>query len=257
MTLGFLDHMRVVPDRRIPEMVTYPLDEILLATLAGVVCGADDWEGVEEIATGGLDWLRLFLPLANGIPTAQTLRKVFRLLDAQALERGFAAWATSMRAAAREVIAVDGQPVADRPDPGRAADRHDGPGRRPDRQRAGGDLGRRLTGDRRSERGPDRGADARVQRGGDGRRLDAHADAQRRRGRDLRQRFGHQRLDLRLHRGGRTEHGLARRHRRQPQRGEDRQHGGHGQSLADRPDPGRAADRHDCPGRAGDFERCG
>jgi predicted transposase YbfD/YdcC len=109
MTLGFLDQMRVVPDHRIAGMVTYPLDEILLATLAGVVCGADDWEGVEEIATGGLNWLRGFLPFANGIPTAQTLRKVFRLLDAQALERGFAAWAASMRAAAREVIAVDGK----------------------------------------------------------------------------------------------------------------------------------------------------
>ena len=88
MTLGFLDQMRVVPDHRIAGMVTYPLDEILLATLAGVVCGADDWEGVEEVATGGLNWLRGFLPFANGIPTAQTLRKVFRLLDAQALERG-------------------------------------------------------------------------------------------------------------------------------------------------------------------------
>jgi predicted transposase YbfD/YdcC len=109
MTLGFLDQMRVVPDHRIPGMVTYPLDEILLATLTGVVCGADDWEGVEEIASGGLDWLRGFLPFANGIPTAQTLRKVFRLLDAQALERGFATWAASMRVAAREVIAVDGK----------------------------------------------------------------------------------------------------------------------------------------------------
>jgi hypothetical protein len=45
------------------------------------VCGADDWEGVEEVATGALDWLRGFLPFANGIPTAQTLRNVFRLLD--------------------------------------------------------------------------------------------------------------------------------------------------------------------------------
>ena len=78
MSLGFLDHMRVVPDQRIPGMVTYPLDEVLLATLVGVVCGADDWEGVEEVATGALDWLRGFLPFANGIPTAQTLRKVFR-----------------------------------------------------------------------------------------------------------------------------------------------------------------------------------
>jgi predicted transposase YbfD/YdcC len=109
MSLGFLDHMRVVPDHRIPGMVLYPLDEVLLATLVGVVCGADDWEGVEEIATGALDWLRGFLPFANGIATAQTLRKVFRLLDTQALQRGFAAWAASLRAEAREVIAVDGK----------------------------------------------------------------------------------------------------------------------------------------------------
>ena len=47
--------MRVVPDHRIPGMVTYPLDEILLATLVGVVCGADDWEGIEEIAKGTAD----------------------------------------------------------------------------------------------------------------------------------------------------------------------------------------------------------
>ena len=109
MTLGFLDHMRVVPDHRIAGMVTYPLDEVLLATLVGVVCGADDWEGVEEVAEGSLDWLRGFLPFAAGIPTAQTLRKVFRLLDTHALQRGFAAWSASLRAEAREVIAVDGK----------------------------------------------------------------------------------------------------------------------------------------------------
>jgi predicted transposase YbfD/YdcC len=101
--------MRVVPDHRIPGMVTYPLDEVLLATLVGVVCGGDDWEGVEEVAAGALDWLRGFLPFANGIPTAQTLRKVFRLLDPRALQRGFAAWAASLRVEARGVIAVDGK----------------------------------------------------------------------------------------------------------------------------------------------------
>jgi predicted transposase YbfD/YdcC len=107
--LGFLDHMRIVPDHRIPGMVTYPLDEILLATLVAVVCGADDWEGVEEIAEGALGWLRGFLPFANGVATAQTFRKVFRLLDAQALSAGFAAWAASVRRVERQVVAVDGK----------------------------------------------------------------------------------------------------------------------------------------------------
>ena len=109
MSRGFLDPTRVVPDHRIAGMVTCPLDEVLLATLVGVVCGADDWEGVEEIADGALDWLRGLLPFANGVATAQTLRKVFRLLDTQALQRGFAAWAASLRAEARDVIAVDGK----------------------------------------------------------------------------------------------------------------------------------------------------
>ena len=109
MGLGFLDHMRAVPDHRVPGMVTYPLDEILLATLVGIVCGADDWEGIEEVAKGALDWLRRFLPFVNGIPTAQTLRKVFRLLDTQALAKGFAAWAASARGAERQVVAVDGK----------------------------------------------------------------------------------------------------------------------------------------------------
>lgn len=109
MGLGFLDHMRIVPDHRVVGMVTYPLDEILLATLVGVVCGADDWDGVEEIAEGAVGWLRRFLPFAEGVPTAQTFRKVFRLIDAAALGRGFAAWAASIRPAGREVVALDGK----------------------------------------------------------------------------------------------------------------------------------------------------
>jgi hypothetical protein len=69
MSLGFLDHMRVVFDHRIPGMVTYPLDEVLLATLVGVVCGADDWEGVEEVSAGALEWLRGFLSFWSHRPS--------------------------------------------------------------------------------------------------------------------------------------------------------------------------------------------
>jgi DDE_Tnp_1-associated len=46
MTISFLEQMKVIFDHRITGMVTYPLDEILLATLVGVLCGADDWEGI-------------------------------------------------------------------------------------------------------------------------------------------------------------------------------------------------------------------
>ena len=49
-------------------------------------------------------------------------------------------------------------------------------------------------------------ADGQSERGGDGRRRHADADAQRRRHRDLYRRLRHQRADLQLHGGGRPEH---------------------------------------------------
>ena len=114
MGLGFLDHVRRVPDHRIPGMTPYPLEEIFLAALVAVVCGADDREGVETVADGALDWLRGFLPFAYGVPTAQTFRKVFRLLDARAFSESFAACAASVRRSSkepcgREIVAVDGK----------------------------------------------------------------------------------------------------------------------------------------------------
>jgi hypothetical protein len=118
MAVGFLNEMRAVPDHRVAGMVTFPLDEILLATLVSVVCGADDWERVEDYASESLDWLRRYLPFAQGVPSAQTFRKVFRLIDPVALERGFASWAASLHTARQtehgaspEVIAIDGKTV--------------------------------------------------------------------------------------------------------------------------------------------------
>jgi hypothetical protein len=42
MALGFLSEMKAAPDHRVAGMVTYPLDEILLATLVSVICGTND-----------------------------------------------------------------------------------------------------------------------------------------------------------------------------------------------------------------------
>ena len=109
------------------------------------------------------------------------------------------------------------QPVAHRPDPDRAADRHHG---------ADDLLAHRVTIERRPRCRQDRHADAQSQRSGDGRRRHADADAQRRRHRDLHERLRHQRADLQLHGRRRSEHRrpggdrgqsqLGNHHRRRP-----------------------------------------
>ena len=40
--MSFLEHMKEVADHRVAGMVIYRLNEVLLATLVGVLCGADD-----------------------------------------------------------------------------------------------------------------------------------------------------------------------------------------------------------------------
>jgi hypothetical protein len=75
------------------------------------VCG-DRVRG-EHIALYGrnkLGWLRSFLTLANGIPSHDTFRRVFMLIDPDAFEACFSAWAQSCAEAVdREVVAIDGK----------------------------------------------------------------------------------------------------------------------------------------------------
>ena len=67
----------------------------------------------EHIALYGrnkLGWLRSFLSLANGIPSHDTFRRVFMLIDPDAFEACFSAWAQSFAEAFdREVVAIDGK----------------------------------------------------------------------------------------------------------------------------------------------------
>jgi hypothetical protein len=68
-----------------------------------------------------LGWLRSFLSLANGIPSHDTFRRVFRLIDPDAFEACFSAWAQSCAEAFdREVVAIDGKTLRRSFDRGRA-----------------------------------------------------------------------------------------------------------------------------------------
>ena len=109
MPASFLSLMNEVSDPRIAGMITYPMDEILLAALVGVLCGSDDFDDIENIGRELLGWLRGFLPYEHGIAPAQTMRRVFRVVDAAALERLLASWASALLGAAPGVVAIDGK----------------------------------------------------------------------------------------------------------------------------------------------------
>lgn len=111
MSVSFLEHIRDVEDPRIAGMVLYRLDEMLLTVLVGLLCRAEDFDEIEDVCAELLDWLRRFLPFANGIAPAQTLRRTLARLDPRRLEEAFAAWTASLAERVRGVIAVDGKTV--------------------------------------------------------------------------------------------------------------------------------------------------
>lgn len=76
MGMTFLDQIKTVEDHRIPGMTTYPLDEVLLTVLTGLLCRMEDFDEITMFGEEQLDWLRRFLPFRHGVAPAQTLRRV-------------------------------------------------------------------------------------------------------------------------------------------------------------------------------------
>ncbi|MBI5788324.1 MAG: transposase family protein, partial [Candidatus Schekmanbacteria bacterium] len=46
--LEFLDYFTGIDDPRIERNKLYDLEELLLLTLCGVICGCDGWEDIED-----------------------------------------------------------------------------------------------------------------------------------------------------------------------------------------------------------------
>lgn len=113
MGANFLDHIKVVEDGRIPGMTSYPLDEVLLTILIGLLCRMEDFDEFAMFGEEQIDWLRRFLPFSNGVAPAQTLRRALRALDPKALQEAFSSWVASLQAKAcgqnSGVVAIDGK----------------------------------------------------------------------------------------------------------------------------------------------------
>jgi predicted transposase YbfD/YdcC len=97
-------------DPRVVGRCTYPLVEVVLIAICGVLCGAETWTEVEEFGESKRDWLATFLKLEQGIPSHDTFRRVFSILPAEDFERRFRAWVEqSFRVEQGQVIAIDGK----------------------------------------------------------------------------------------------------------------------------------------------------
>jgi predicted transposase YbfD/YdcC len=107
---GFLDYFKNIPDHRIERRKLYSVEEILLLTFCGIISGCDSWEDIEIFGQTKLSELREYLPFEFGTPSDDTLRRFFRILDANVFEEAFMSWVKSFQLNFNNmVVAIDGK----------------------------------------------------------------------------------------------------------------------------------------------------
>jgi len=88
----------------------HELQDILFLVISAVVCGLNDWVEIEEFGKGQLDWLRKFFPFKNGIPSHDTLGRLFQRLNTELFSDCFSQWVSELSESTKgELIAVDGK----------------------------------------------------------------------------------------------------------------------------------------------------
>lgn len=76
-----LEHFKNLKDPRTEHLLEHQLLDIIGLTICAVICGADTWVDIEEYGKAKEAWLREFLALPNGIPSHDTIARLFAALN--------------------------------------------------------------------------------------------------------------------------------------------------------------------------------
>lgn len=109
---GLLRAFEDLEDPRMDRTKEHSLSDILGIAICAVICGADGWTQMEMFGQSKQKWFRTFLDLPNGIPSHDTFRRVFNMLDPEAFETCFMAWIDDLAQASEgRLIALDGKTI--------------------------------------------------------------------------------------------------------------------------------------------------
>ncbi|MGL4649462.1 MAG: ISAs1 family transposase [Caldilineaceae bacterium] len=99
-----------LPDPRMVNKCRHKLLDIVMIAICATIADADSWDDIAAFAEGKEAWLRRWLALPNGVPSADTIKRVFEHLDADAFLQRFTAWVQAVFVLTQgQVVAIDGK----------------------------------------------------------------------------------------------------------------------------------------------------
>ena len=106
---NLIDALATLNDPRRPSNGTlHDFQEVRVIAICAMLSDADNFEDIALWGRLKEDWLRRFLTLKNGIPSHDTIERVFRLLDPERFEAVFRQWVGGIVTALGGQLAIDG-----------------------------------------------------------------------------------------------------------------------------------------------------
>src|SRR5919107_443135 len=114
MLEALITELEAIEDPRCGWKVEHRLLDILVIAVCAVLGEAESFEDIALYGRCKHAWLEQFLALPNGIPSHDTFRRVFMLIDPDAFERSFLGWVRAVFRPEEDgprQVAIDGKTV--------------------------------------------------------------------------------------------------------------------------------------------------
>ncbi|KKM79768.1 hypothetical protein LCGC14_1346570, partial [marine sediment metagenome] len=106
---SIINHFENLTDPR-EDNKRHNLIDIIVITLCAVICSADKWEDIEAYGIAKEEGYRRFLELPHGIPSNDTIRRVFASLNPEEFNRCFLDWIETWKSSlGQDIINIDGK----------------------------------------------------------------------------------------------------------------------------------------------------
>jgi predicted transposase YbfD/YdcC len=103
------EHFTPLRDPRMINKNRHKLLDVVVIAICAVIGGAEDWVSIAEFSRAKESWFRRFLELPHGIPSHDTLGRVFALISPSEFQSCFTSWMQSLTGVFKGLMAIDGK----------------------------------------------------------------------------------------------------------------------------------------------------
>ena len=105
-------HLSNLDDPRTGENIRHKFIDILFISICAIICGCESWTEFEDYGYAKDEWFSIFLELKNGIPSHDTFRRIFCVLDFTEFQKMFIQWTSEIKRKLKikeDQICIDGK----------------------------------------------------------------------------------------------------------------------------------------------------